>query len=112
MAGWAEARTGYWGGDVLVWPPASACLLSVLCAVSRGLFCPDVEGQELGSSSLALSFPVQPQWKDGCCHLHFKTCISPHLPLIRANYTSAPNRRLPACHWDFYPVWGGEKLLP
>lgn len=31
VAGQAEARTGYWGGDVLVWPPASAYLLSVLC---------------------------------------------------------------------------------
>lgn len=58
------------------------------------------------------SFPIQSQWKEGCHHLHFKTCISQHLPLIRANYTSAPNPQVACLSEDFHPVWGGEELLP
>ena len=48
---------GFWGGDVLVWLSASAYLLSVLCTVSGGLSYPDVDRQELGSTSLALIIP-------------------------------------------------------
>lgn len=78
MAGQAEARMGYWGGDVLVWPPASACLLSVLCTVSGGLSCPDVEGQELGTPAWPSHSQFSPSGRKDAVICISKP-VSPHI---------------------------------
>lgn len=108
-AGLRWAREGMLDGDVLVCPFPPGQPSSSLCLASSSLILwvrrpvlPRCGQTATGKHpSWPSAFPIQPQWKERSRHLHFKTCISPHLPLIRANYTSAPNCRLPGCRWTF-----------
>lgn len=95
-------RVRLWEGRGICW---SACSLSrmslplppLLFCGSGGLSHPDVDPQALGS----LHHSPSPLVEGEMLPFAFQNLYLPRLPLIRANYTWAPNCRLPGCHGTF-----------
>lgn len=117
---WLTQTGQVWARDGAAWKVTLSCSLlspgdyesflpcffdSLAVGQEGGQPCADVE-QKRGPAS-SFHSPSWPSRRTDAIICISKP-VSPASPLIRANYTSAPNCRLPACHWTFILFgWGG-----